>query len=257
MHLLRPLLLLFNKQRAVLKFGVVLAFATFSTALLLTTFDHSTFPTLFEALWFSVITVFTVGFGDLVPDSTIGKCITMLLIVFGSIIISYFSFSIAVGVAKHQERLLTGDGRVSLDQHIIIVGWSEKTRRLIEQLLHERTSHNIVVIDSTLERLPLTHLRLTFIRGQSTIDDTWERAHIKSAEMVVITADQNMNEHDADLTTIMSALVVKSLNKHTPCIIEILTRTQLRNAERIGVEHIIETYQKTSELLRNTMNHFF
>jgi voltage-gated potassium channel len=41
------------------------------------------FTNIGDALWFSVVTVSTVGYGDIVPQSTIGRFVASVIMIFG------------------------------------------------------------------------------------------------------------------------------------------------------------------------------
>ncbi len=49
----------------------------------------STINTFFDAVYFSIVTLTTVGFGDITPVSTYGRFITILIIVSGIIFIPW------------------------------------------------------------------------------------------------------------------------------------------------------------------------
>jgi voltage-gated potassium channel Kch len=41
------------------------------------------FTNIGDAMWFSVVTVSTVGYGDIVPESTLGRFVASLIMIFG------------------------------------------------------------------------------------------------------------------------------------------------------------------------------
>ena len=45
----------------------------------------------FNAIWLSVITMTTVGYGDLTPFTTIGRWITIILCIWGSFVLALFT----------------------------------------------------------------------------------------------------------------------------------------------------------------------
>ena len=63
---------------------------------------------------------------------------------------------------------------------------------------------------------------------------------------MIITADQNKDEYQADMNTILTLLAVKGLNPQIESIVEILTYEQIANAKRAGADEIIQTNMLTS-----------
>jgi len=45
--------------------------------------DEKTYPTIGDGLWWAIETVTTVGYGDLVPTSTVGRLVAALVMVVG------------------------------------------------------------------------------------------------------------------------------------------------------------------------------
>ncbi|WP_218014141.1 potassium channel family protein [Rubellimicrobium roseum] len=86
----------------------VLLSLTMTVVLLATAFYHLVEGwRLLDAAYFSVVTMATVGFGDLVPRTDLGKVFTVFLILFG---IGLFVAS-ASTFAEHVVRRATGPGR--------------------------------------------------------------------------------------------------------------------------------------------------
>ncbi|MCP3764885.1 NAD-binding protein [Domibacillus sp. A3M-37] len=61
--------------------------------------------------------------------------------------------------------------------HIIIVGWSEKARAAIQEIIKIDQTINIVVIGND-EKPPITDRRLIYIRGNSTDEEILLRANL-------------------------------------------------------------------------------
>jgi voltage-gated potassium channel len=66
--------------------------------------DHHDFATLGDALWWSIVTLATVGYGDIVPHSTWGRIVGSVVIVFGVTFISVLTATVtSYFVAANQE----------------------------------------------------------------------------------------------------------------------------------------------------------
>ena len=93
--------------------------------------DERDFPSLGIALWWSVTTVTTVGYGDVVPVQPAGRAVASLLMVTG-----YASLSLLTGIIASV--LVHRKSRVDVPTEAS--GIEQLDRRLaeIERLLHER-----------------------------------------------------------------------------------------------------------------------
>ena len=102
--------------------------------------------TLFEALYFSVVTISTVGYGDITPQSPEGRIIVMGLIFFGMIFISIFTAIISSILIAKKIKDGQGMGRIKFKKHVIICGWNWSVEGIIK-ILTETASMEIVLIN--------------------------------------------------------------------------------------------------------------
>ncbi|WP_027410546.1 potassium channel family protein [Anoxybacteroides tepidamans] len=215
--------------------------------------EPDTYRTFFDGIWWAVVTAATIGYGDLVPKTSLGKLIAITLILFGTgFLSSYFASVSAVAVSK-ENALLEGKLPFSKSGHIILIGWNERVRELLRQLMLVDPFASFVIIDETLDKLPVSEKHVHFIRGNPTYDSILQKANVQNAKMVVITADQHKNETEADMAAILTLLAVKGLNPDIYAIIEILTAHQTGNAERAGADEVIHTNRLASFAMVNSL----
>ncbi|EDL64322.1 YugO [Bacillus sp. SG-1] len=215
--------------------------------------EPGTFPTVFDGIWWAIITTSTVGYGDYVPLTTTGRIVAMLLILLGAGFLTTYFVTLATSTVRTQNAYL--EGRVSFagKDHTIIVGWNERSREIIDQLTAFDKKHEITLIDSTLEENPYRNHYIHFIKGQAFRDDILMKAGIKEASIAVITADQNKNEMDADMNTVMTLLAMKGIAPGLYCVAEILTGDHIANAERAGADEVIQTNKQTSYIIMDSI----
>lgn len=202
-----------------------------------------------DGIWWAIETISTVGYGDLVPRSLAGRFFATLLILIGAAFVTYYYASLASFVIKKQTVYELGNARFTDDGHIIIVGWNERAKQIIESLKTHHANEKIVVIDETLELKPKKQGHFFFIRGDATSQKAWKQANIEKSRMVILTADPNKNERTSDMNTITSLLAIRGLNENVICLCEILTPIHLPNAIRAGADQIIESNMIISEAI--------
>ncbi|WP_223591862.1 potassium channel family protein [Neobacillus bataviensis] len=230
----------------------LLVFLTFGISIHL--LEPETFPTIFDGIWWAIITASTVGYGDYVPHSLMGRLTALFLILLGvGFVSSYFGTLAAAAVTKQDA---FSEGRIPFkgENHIIIIGWNERSKELISKLTNTNFPQMIVLIDETLESNPVKSKFVHFIQGKGHVDETILKSDIEKAEKVLITADRGNDELQADMNSILTLLTIKGLCSKVKCIIEILTAEQVINAIRAGADEVIQSNKLTSVFMVNSLH---
>ena len=215
--------------------------------------EPRTFPTVFEGIWWAVVTASTVGFGDYVPRTFAGKVTGIILIFIGAAFVSSYFISLAAVAVTRQNAYLEGKLTFKGKRHMIIIGWNERSREMIASIAKKDKLKTVVLIDETLDAKPSGYHNVHFIKGRANRDEILLKANILETESVIITADQNKDELQADMNTIITLLAIKGVHPTIRCIVEILTSEQVLNAQRAGADEIIQTNILTSSLILNSL----
>lgn len=185
-----------------------------------------------EALYFVVITLATVGFGDIVPHTIAGRIFTVGLVVVGIGILGY-ALSVLTALQIKQiwglARMKNKIGK--LDKHIIVCGVGRIGSVIIERLKNEKQA--FVVIEKDEEIVDrLRNEGILTMSGDATLDETLIEAGIHRAAGIM-TALSN----DAD--NVYVTLTARSLNPS----IKIVSRANRPEAEgklkRAGAHSVI------------------
>ncbi|GIN61983.1 putative potassium channel protein YugO [Robertmurraya siralis] len=228
---------------------VLLTFGLFAYLL-----EPETFTTLFDGIWWAIITASTVGYGDFVPKTILGKIIGILLILLGVGFVSSYFVTLASSTVKQQNDYIEGKIMFKGKDHKMIIGWNERSKTIIEKLLHSGKSGLIVLIDQTLQSNPFSDYHVHFIKGRANSDQILKKANIYNAKKVLITADQSKDELQADMDTILTLLAIKGLNPTVYTVAEILTSEQAVNALRAGADELIKTNLITSTVMTSCLH---
>ncbi|WP_158553478.1 potassium channel family protein [Peribacillus saganii] len=210
--------------------------------------EPKTFTNVFDGIWWAVVTISTVGYGDFAPSTMLGKTIGIILIFSGAGLVSSYFATVAAMAVSSEHEFMEGMMNFRKNGHIIIVGWNERAKEIIRELNILQPKTPIVLIDETLGRHPLPE-KVHFIRGQANLDEILVKANIKNAEKVLITSDLNQDEFQTDMFSITVLLAVKGCNPYVFCLVEILTKEYIPNALRAGADGIIQTNRFASELM--------
>ncbi|KAB7706936.1 potassium channel protein [Bacillus aerolatus] len=234
-------------------FGIAVFFiVSFGTAVHF--IEPKTFPTIFEGIWWAVVTASTVGFGDYAPKTTAGRLLGIGLIFAGAGFLSAYFINLAAVAVTSQNSLREGKAVYTNKNHLIIVGWNERTKEIIDHLQAMPFSRHIVLIDDSLRANPYSEKTVHFIQGAPYRDEILKKANLKDAAIALITSDQNKNEMHADMNSILSLVAMKGSNHTLHCIVEILTNDQVINAERAGADEVIETNKHASSVMLNSLH---
>ncbi|MCT2535857.1 potassium channel family protein [Aquibacillus koreensis] len=215
------------------------------------------FPHIFDGIWWAFVTGSTVGYGDYVPLSTLGKVIAILLILTGGGLVTFYMATISASTINHENELSKGSITFKGKNHIIFVGWNERTKQLVKMITERDIREQIVLIDKTLSNLPYSKNTVHYIRGDASEDEVLEKANIKEAKYAIITSDPSKQERQADQTTILTTVAMKGNNPDLYIVSEILTKEQVTNATRAGANTVIRSNDFMStlffhELFRDT-----
>ena len=143
-----------------------------------------------DAVYLTVMTLTTVGYGDVVPHTAGGRAFTMALVLSGLGTVFYLASVGAEIVLEGHLRDLLGRNamqrRISeLREHVIICGYGRFGRAVADEL--RRNQCDVVVIDVDAAREDeLKSAGVPYLIGSALTDEILERAGIERARAIVI-----------------------------------------------------------------------
>jgi voltage-gated potassium channel len=140
---------------------------------------------LFDALYMTVITLATVGYGETHPLSTTGRVFTMFLILGGMGMILYGVSRITSFVVEGEMSGILRRRRMNrtishMSNHYIVCGWGNTGYYAVEEL--HRTRRPYVVVENDPSRIEqLVEGEMMYVEGDATNDATLVAAGIQRA----------------------------------------------------------------------------
>jgi voltage-gated potassium channel len=149
------------------------------------------------SFYWTVITMATIGYGDITPETTVGKILAMLMAVTGIAIYTAFASIIVEYITERNIKRLQGFNPVKDKNHVVIIGWNDTTKEAYKELKNN-VSCDIVVVS----RNPIEH---RCVVGDFTDEETLKKAGIERARCVLISTGE-------DSKTVLTTLLVRKLN---------------------------------------------
>jgi voltage-gated potassium channel len=151
----------------------------------------------FDAVYWSVITISTVGFGDISPVTVQGRVATLFLVIGGMGVIAFFTSIITTALNSKltilKEEKVIGEAS-ALNDFVIICGFGRMGKVLSEEFLN--VNQKFVVIDKDSDVLnEVDDRNLLAIRGDATSSTLLEEVGINTgaSSIVAITSDDAVN----------------------------------------------------------------
>ena len=209
-----------------------------------------------DGLWWSIVTLTTVGFGDIFPVTLGGRLIGIVLMFLGIGVLGMFTATIA-GVFV-EKRMMKDRGMDSYDGkgHIILCGWNGRMKEILADLRADaRSADKDIVLVADIDAKPVVDEQLHFVRGDVT-EEYLTRAGIGAAATVVIVGDRSLDYSARDAKAVLSTLTVKGLNPGVYCIVELATEANFRHCERARADEIVVGAELCSRVMSTaTLDH--
>lgn len=206
------------------------------------------FGNVFDAVWWALVTIATVGYGDLYPTSPAGRVWAMGLIVVGVVVTSVLSGAVASLLVERRIREGKGLQDVVAKNHIVLCGWNGNAVSVLAGLVSSKSGSVPVVLVNALEsdrvdaiRAGFPSLDIRFVRGDFTNEAVLRRASVSQARSVIVIPDSSLTGSlsGADERTILGALALRSLNPELAIGAELLSADNEAHLRRAGISDVM------------------
>ena len=212
------------------------------------------------SFWYSIYTLLAAEPVPYPPKTVSSRIVTVFLMLSGMAIFAIFAGTVSAFMV---DRMRT-EGRVvewdALSNHIVICGWTNKTKIIIEEYRASRTSRRVPIvvitelnsdlIDQEIRSLP----NVMFVHDDFTRVSALRRAGIDRATTCLVLTDTSggRSEQDADARTILSALTVEKMNPDVFTCAELVNRNYASHLKVGNVNDYVVTSEYGAHVLAQT-----
>ncbi|WP_309742748.1 MULTISPECIES: potassium channel protein [unclassified Chamaesiphon] len=192
-----------------------------------------------DAVYMTIITLTTVGYGETQPLGDRGRIFTIALILAGVITIGYivnrFTEALIEGYFIEGRRLRQQQKLVeSLAEHFIICGFGRIGRQIASEFAAEGTA--FVIADASSEQVKIAQSEgYSAIQADATLDETLLKMGVEKANCLVAALPSDAE----NLYIILSA---KTLNPNIRAIARASNEEAVQKLQRAGADKVISPY---------------
>ena len=219
--------------------------------------ERAEFASVADGIWWAVVTMTTVGYGDHFPVTGAGRILGIALMFSSIILVSLFTATVSSIFVARKIQEGKGLDSVSFEGHVLICGWNARAPRALETLDRDEGEIQVVLINQLaaedLESIgkEYAHLEIRFIRGDFTREEVLERANIRSAASAILLPDRSdpTSAVTPDQRTILAAHVIRSINPEMNVYAHLLDEEHAMDLKRAEVDGVVISDAYVGELL--------
>lgn len=192
----------------------------------------------FDAIYMTVITLSTVGYGEVEMLNLEGRIFTSFLIIFNLGIFAYAISVITSFILEGNFQMLLKDFRVynkiaALENHVIVCGFGRHGHEVVTEL--EKQKIPFVIIEFNEEKVEEIRAegRYLYVEGDATHDDILEEAGILKASSLIATLGE-----DAD--NVFVVLSARQLNPNLKIISRAFNQKAEAKLHRAGADYVVQ-----------------
>lgn len=208
----------------------------------------------FDGIWWALVTLTTVGFGDITPVTTLGRVVGSVMMIAGMFTLALFAGIVGSSLVRGMLSIREEQFRMSdYANHVVVCGYDESTHILLAALEKELdlTTTRVVLFDDH-ERPQDLAPDFLWVQGNPTKESELDKVRITHAAAVIVTGERETSPEAADARTILTTFTIRSFLsrrrkqvrlRRVPLYVvtEILDSENVDHALAAGADEVIET----------------
>jgi voltage-gated potassium channel len=232
-----------SKRFELYNLAIFLGFLVFIGSSGIYLFEHPTnsgqVSNLFDAAYWSIVTVSSVGYGDIAPQTTGGRLVAMALILTGLGVLSFFISIIVSAFSDKMQDLRENRTYEQLKRYpsfVIICGFGRVGRHIAMQL--EKHQQHFVIIDSKeVNASKARHLGYLVIHADASKNEVLINAGIKNRASAVLCTTGD------DVINVYITLTSRYLNPDIRIISRANNQDNVKKLYQAGADNVIQPFE--------------
>ena len=183
------------KTNPIIAVFIILLTIWIGGAFVITLIEQNNLDNIGTALWWTIVTMTTVGYGDFTPHTFLGRFFAIIIMLSGISLIAIITGTISSIFTSKRIMEDRGLEKIILTNHIILCGWNKNAQNIIESLINNNKNLNLVLINEETENEMNNILsqfkRVKYLRGDYALDNILTKANIEKADHAIILSNSD------------------------------------------------------------------
>jgi voltage-gated potassium channel len=208
-----------------------------------------------DSLWWAIVTMTTVGYGEIVPSTDYSRFLVGVpVMIFGIGVLGYLLSVVASRFVDGRNKRLKGLGKMVCKNHVLLVHFQSMGRvtEVVKQLhsIPKTAKAPVVIVGDRIETLPpeLSDLGVGFVHGSPVSEESFERAGISQA-MCAIVLSINPGSTDSDIRSVATVVALKAARRDLYVVAECVDPANVSLLKKSGADATVCTAMLTSAFL--------
>ena len=201
-----------------------------------------------DAFYYVIVTIATVGYGDITPRTTEAELFSLSVILLGT-----GAFTVAVGALigpAIESRMASAFGTMTaselalLEDHVVVLGYGDVTESFLDQV--EAGTDLVVVTTDTDAAARLSDAGMEVLTDDPTDESALVDARLDAARGVAVASDD-------DATNVLAVLAARNVNPDVRIVAVANGDTHVDKLETVGADEVIDLRSIGGRLLGATV----
>ncbi len=197
------------------------------------------------SLYWTFVTIGTVGYGDYSPKTPIGMYFTISLLVLGIGTFAVAIESIVEVITSKQQMKIMGLINVKRSRHVVICGWTESTAECIKEI--EKENEVFILDEDEGVRKKALKNGVNFVHGDPTRIKDLNKANVRGAKAVIV-------DMESDSQTIHCILGIRKIDQNVRIIAEAQRFENIEQIKLAGASQVISPFVISGRLMYKSID---